>query len=586
MPEPYPEEILYSWHSRYHGLIENTATYDTSKELFGIIGINPNVNYPVNLGYFCEQLPSSWKYNINYLINMFTLFPVFKPFMKIERAIKCIVKMTGGDSRQLEGLMGVHAGDLFQSRQYTIKICTDCYMEDIHNYRRAYIHRIHQVPGNFVCPTHKKYLSKCMVPDSFSTKSFININNFEIDNNDYGNPNDLLDSLVVLGNEVELLLNGYLEKFSIDLIQEKYFIRLNELGYCALNGRIKNNALINDFLNHYPRMLLEKLQSYIDNTQRKNWISKITSRNEHLVHPIRHLLFIRFLFGTLEKFVSYNGRVKVFGDGPWPCLNSVASHYKELVVKECKVSYPKKLSTPVGEFKCLCGFIYLKVYKENNMDIFKIGQIKEYGQTWDNYLINLIKNKYNITDMVKLMKSSRRTIIKHSKRLGLEAELSNHKVLDFQVKIVNKRMVNQDNYKKTLLDFIAENPDTIREVIRRALPREYNFLISKHREWFEKVMPRPFRYGHDFYGKSNDINWKHDDEEISKLVILAATGILQEYPLRKITKAYIIKIIDCGTLSLKVLSKLPLTKASLERVTETKEDFYKRTNLTDDKRNG
>ncbi|BDR87831.1 TniQ family protein [Clostridium tetani] len=85
MPKLYPDEILYSWFSRYHTLNGNLRYSYSMNELFGKDRVSTSIYYPMYLNFLCKQLPQEFKYTAEELINNHSIIPIFKPFMTKER---------------------------------------------------------------------------------------------------------------------------------------------------------------------------------------------------------------------------------------------------------------------------------------------------------------------------------------------------------------------------------------------------------------------------------------------------------------------------------------------------------------------
>lgn len=169
-----------------------------------------------------------------------------------------------------------------------------------------------------------------------------------------------------------------------------------------------------------------KLESDVDENDKKSWIRLMLSEKDRFVHPIRHLIFIRFLFGSVKKFESYNEDYKPFGDGPWPCLNPVADHYKKLTINDCDIKPRKNISEPVGTFKCSCGFTYSRQGPDKTEnDKYRYGRIVQFGYVWEDKLRDLVLNSnLSIAKIAKEMKCYRNTVIKYATIMGIFDKLN------------------------------------------------------------------------------------------------------------------------------------------------------------------
>ena len=68
---------------------------------------------------------------------------------------------------------------------------------------------------------------------------------------------------ILLGEDIEFVLNGGLSDFSVDTVSQRYRQRLQETGY-IMTGRIRNRQLTADLKQFYPVDFLESLESNIE----------------------------------------------------------------------------------------------------------------------------------------------------------------------------------------------------------------------------------------------------------------------------------------------------------------------------------
>lgn len=228
----YPDEIAYSWFARNIKTSGNLSYTESSYELFGLKVALFNIYYPTHLDFFVEQLPSELRITAETIINENTIFPLFKPFMSVERANKVVNNMKSGDSRRLIGEMGINSGHIFINEQKVIKVCSKCYREDIEKYGEAYIHRQHQVPGNFIRNKHEIYLTECLIPFTMSSYFLFDINDIDVE---YLEISDIKESIkknfIELEEDIKFVLNGGLQDYDLQKINDKYRKMLRKKGY-------------------------------------------------------------------------------------------------------------------------------------------------------------------------------------------------------------------------------------------------------------------------------------------------------------------------------------------------------------------
>jgi len=178
--------------------------------------------------------------------------------MSIERANQVIKGMVDDDSRGVLGRIGSNTGNIFNKEERIVKVCKECLENGKADYGEVYLHRTHQVPGNFLCIKHKtplSYFSASNVKRNYDINldSLWNaeLASFQINHN-------LVKYFTSLGEDVEFVTNGGLSNFSIDTVKQRYRQRLQEKGY-LLTGSINQSHLIADFKQFYPNDFLESL---------------------------------------------------------------------------------------------------------------------------------------------------------------------------------------------------------------------------------------------------------------------------------------------------------------------------------------
>jgi hypothetical protein len=357
-PTPYPDETLQSIIARYHMYSVNSYC-KTYIELFNLKSIKLSRDLPAYLRKLANGIPSSCL-NEEYFLYHHTLFPFYTAFNKHERnTIKEL--MMGENNKSITSIAGLNGFIVSDSLQ---RHCRECIKRDIDLYGETYWHRIHQIPGVYICPFHKSPLVRIKSDDGRLPPYLFRIANLSEFNENIiqSTKTEVLDMLFVIAVEINFLLNlgeEISDNFKSDI---KKLLKLK--GYYIDAVKINQLKLQNDFINFYSNDVLDILHSNIPRNKTKNWFSKIFNK---YTHPLRYLLIIIFLYGGLNEYLKGKEEMKSlseeslpFGEGPWPCLNPVHSDYKKNVINDCEIkkcSHTKKI---IGVFKCQCGFIYSK----------------------------------------------------------------------------------------------------------------------------------------------------------------------------------------------------------------------------------
>lgn len=579
---PYPDEILYSWIVRYCSISGNYNYYSTIRELFEVKDIRFNIHFSNYLDRLSYNIPEELKVTPEKLIYNNTMFPFFSPFLYRDRQTEAIRCMREGNKNYIYK-MGYSStrGISISNSNYTVKYCPLCYDEEIQNNEEAYIHRIHQVPGNEVCIKHKIYLNEIKLTDSIELKRLIDINKIDVDKKVKKIESNLENYYINLSRDIEFVLNGGIANFEVTQIYEKYNCRLDELDYRA--GRIKYAKLNADFLNYYSTDFLKRLNLNFDVDDRKHWIySVIIPHKQRVINPLKHLLLIRFLFGDIQELINYKIPNNPFGEPPYICLNRIADHYGKAVVNNYTLDYVNPNKTPRITIKCSCGFTYVKLggYKSEE-DKYKVGMIKEYGDLWDNKLReNINKKKHSLNKLAKLMHCSKCTIKRQVVRLGLINEIEGNvnfdEIINTNLERQSKKQKSSDykleQYKHNIVEYVRANKNVDRKTVRENLPTEYCYVIMRDKLWIDSTVKSTKKSIKDY-----SAFWKSKDKEVSDKIIELVNYILNNNIDVRITKRYISKKINyVGILTSKYKKWLPISNKILDDVCETSEQFKNR----------
>lgn len=583
---PYNEEMLYSWLGRYNSICGSDSYFTTRRELFSEKHISVNVYYARYLDNLVNNMPNEFGLTAEKLIYENTIFPLFKPFLNDERVHDTILIMKNGKGDYL-GRMGFNAISQLGFSN-VIKYCPQCYLEDIKKYKQSFLHRNHQVPGNIICGKHKLYLNNYEIMNEKRVHVFKDINCLELDLVTQNEVERELQSYFIdLNNDIQFILQKGLGNCNANTIFEKYIFRLKELNY--KNISIKHKKLNQDFLKYYPKEFLIKLKCYFDCNNRKNWINYLITKNKQFVSPLKHILFIRFLFGSLQAFIDYKVEEVNVNKKLYPCLNPVANHYKQEVVSDVTIKNKNKNKNgkkiQVGTYKCACGFIYSRnISCDLPQKIYKVGYILQYGELWDNTLKQyILKQKYKLHEIAELMKTSSPNIKRQCVRLGLLQNLPDGVKVD---KIISKNKNRKDakirkieekleESKNNILEFIKDNEDVTRTIIEKKFCKDYYYVQTYDYGWMDKILPSG-RYGIKIL-KSKRNNTDILDNYASRCIKELANEILSKNKNIRITKTYIGRKLHLSIiLNNSYKDKLPKTFDTLSEVCESYEKYKQR----------
>jgi hypothetical protein len=65
----------------------------------------------------------------------------------------------------------------------------------------------------------------------------------------------------------------------------------------------KSNFLRNDMQKTYPEPFLDRFDCQLN--KNRDWLTTIYLKKQAVFHPLQHLLFIRFLFGSMTELIEW-----------------------------------------------------------------------------------------------------------------------------------------------------------------------------------------------------------------------------------------------------------------------------------------
>ncbi|MNC19332.1 hypothetical protein D3C75_672620 [compost metagenome] len=356
-------------------------------------------------------------------------------------------------------------------------------------------------------------------------------------------------------------------ELSISGLEELYKSKLLELGYATSKGVVDQQRLATQMECYYGRETLLYLQSVIKPYDESCWLKAITRKHRKAFHPIRHALLMRFL-GISVQNIHASSRVplKPFGDGPYPCLNPVADHFREKIINTVLI---KKGSSncPVGYFKCTCGFHYMRNGPDHTSDdMFKIDRKIEFGQVWHSKLQRLIQNeKISFRAAARMLHVDVNTVIKHSKSGTATTVTANNKPQD-------DKYFLRESKRLEWLKFRDMNSELTITELRGHTPALYSWLHRNDKEWLFANAPSVKCKQRNTVRR---VDWAKRDMEIYNTILALLKGwdkVPNKRPIRK-TISSIGKAVNQKGILEKHLSELPNCKQLLSEVCELLEEY-------------
>src|SRR5258706_226199 len=538
-PTPYLDEIFYSIYARYASSTGYSALH-VKQELFGI-GHSTSVEFPSRLVFFTQQVPWQEVYNVEIIIQLYTLLPLYTPFISEIRLKKIKELMLGENGRLIHTLIGLAAPQQKQLTQF--RYCPICYLEDHDKYRESYWHRIHQARNNLVCPIHNVFLEDSL-PNEVGKRYF----QFRLfDANSYIKPklprplgkSAMDEQLLWISGDITWLLNSTAGAWGPEKIRRGYRSILKEQGLLCQEGRIRNCGILNDaFLTFYSDELFQLLGVTKPVTPHK-WFIKCLSNSRRTFQPIQHILIMRFFGISAVEFYQW-----ISGNNTQP------------------------LDNQNGE----------KAY---------IRIIRSYTSSVDSSRMETIRLLWP-DPTVSINEIGRRLNIPHKKvsQLATQMKLRSPRDSHFPYKQIHKPSGSQNPPSEGLkqekrtewLQIRKANPNFSITQLKRTYEPLHSWLQRHDREWLQENKPIVInKYGirklHAGVGrKVND--WDLVDREVAQLIPEVAKTIIEQ-PGRpvKATKAEIGMRIGKLALISRNMSRMPLTNQALLESIESRDAY-------------
>ncbi|WP_419885301.1 TnsD family Tn7-like transposition protein [Paenibacillus sp. B-A-8] len=547
---PYPNELLYSAIARYHFYSGNLDCKDTLEELFGSRCVIPSVEIGSYFSVLVEKLGSH--YSVESLLSNHTIYPYYASFLSKARQQEVLQDVLQ-DGQALYTRLGMIAGSV--CKKDDLYYCAECAKADDAQYGEPYIHREHQLQGINYCPHHEVSLRKYPT----TTDSRIQYVRFELKHMNLKaiyETDSYKDIAVTIAKQAYQLLQLPLHGLSREIISSKYRALLRERNLITASNCVRQKELYQTFESHFPKGFLQLYESELNEAYEYNWLKVLLRNSKRHVHPLRHLFLLHFLQQDVESLGTSSADQGAFGNGPFPCLNKAASHYKQFIIQDVDVTRDSKTKNLIGTFTCSCGFIYAR---KQSTDIFKIGRVKEFGHVWHQKLIELSCENISIRAIARGLGVDSKTVKKYLEQPSFKQDQQK----------VSMTVSKLDSYKAEFIAIVQRHPQSSRTQLRKTYQKEYMYLYRHDKEWLFGILPAPQKS----FNEVRTIDWSKRDKQYSNdIKTLYEQLWTSEKPIR-ITTSLLGKRLGILANLERHLEQLTITKRLLEQITESVEQF-------------
>jgi transposase-like protein len=566
-PTPYPDELLYSVFARYHMRSGNVFLKHTMEDLFGKRTVSATAFLPSNIHSLVSLLPENTTLNEQVLVERHSMYPFYTSLLPLETAQSVYQDMLSDNGKNIYMQSGIMASAIPQNKVF--KFCPRCFQEDLDQYSELFWHRLHQLPGHFVCLKHGLWLEDSIVPIINSNKHTYILPT--ADNCDLIMENTVEESIhsqyTNFIRQIECLLNGSYERKSYDHFTDFYRKYLIEKGFVSVNGHVYQSKLQKSFRNFYSDSFLKNIGAEMKHAE--SWLTSITRKHRKSFHPYYHILLLNFLGLEVDDVFNLTSlKIEPFGRPNWACLNVVCPDFKKDTIEEVSIRRCEKTKKPIGRFTCpTCGFSYTrKDLTLNVQNRYKYTRIMEFGPIWKEELRFLLERDLSFREIARRLNVDTNTVIKYEKVINGEFLL--YKIESNQ----NKNELIEVN-RQVWLHLQNEQPKLSKTELRSLKPSTFTFLYRHDNEWLNKNSPTITKRKI----ASKRVNWQERDKNVLKMVQKATNELLnRKENWKRITIKSLGDSIGERALIEQHLDKMPKTKKFIEEVSETEKEYRKR----------
>jgi hypothetical protein len=302
-----PDELLFSLVSRYHVLSHNVLAAQTCRQLFG----NPRQgcahDFPSRIDCFVDRTGGSLG-DSEEVIRQHTILPFYLPFQSAAIAALALGALRGPTIGSLKFQLG-----LLTSRfraHHPLKACLECMRDDRLNFSVAYWHRVHQLPGAWICLTHHSPLYESTLKSTGVGRfSWLLPHERQLRPAwPAGEPDEIrrLSALELLAEAAtaiaDMPAHAQMEQ---DRLVSTYRSGLREMSLLRGNpGRLALEQLAQSYLAFVqPLSCIAEFASLPKtHTEALAQVPRLIRIERSATHPVRHLTLIAWIFAGWKKF--------------------------------------------------------------------------------------------------------------------------------------------------------------------------------------------------------------------------------------------------------------------------------------------
>jgi len=302
-----PDETLFSLASRHHVKFGHLRASQTCLQLFGHSQRGSAHDLPSRIDDFVRRTNSEFGSAVS-IIRERTILPFYLPFRSQTTADGAIAAMRGDGIGTLKYRLGILTSRF--RAHHPLKACLQCMTEDRALYGSTYWHLAHQFPGVWFCPVHDSPLLESVAKSNGIGRFLWHLPNESTLRTAVEVPGVL--STETLQLRLASLVEGALElarlpsNFYFDPIQLRatHHETLRERGKCTGTGRLRLRMFTESYLAFVRplRRIAEFAALPATPSQASSQLGRLLYASRTGTHPLRHVVFILWLYGSWENF--------------------------------------------------------------------------------------------------------------------------------------------------------------------------------------------------------------------------------------------------------------------------------------------
>lgn len=545
-PQPYPDEMFYNLAGRFARDLGIVSPKKVLSLLYDSSSVVVSADLPGYFGRLGWILTDRYGLSAEEAVWAFTLLPYYVAHRSLTDRSAAVQTLVRDRTIGLHTWLGICAGNAHHHTFLTL--CPECANEDIDRLGEPYWHRAHQLPGAFVCHVHGLPLVSTTVPIRPKGRhEFIAATRKHLAR--AVTLVSLSESERQLAREIAVRSNALLNsdrKAEPVAVWPTIQARLRAAGYGIGRGWAKR--LRTEFVGFYGEHLLGLFEVHGKQDFSLAWLDSSQRKPRHHVHPFRMILLELFL-DRQSQYTANNP----FGEGPWPCLNWHAKHYRRSVVTQMTAVATKGVKAfNVARFTCDCGFVYTR---DVDADPMTYSRIVKFGPLFASQARDLRMAGYTINSIART--------------LGIDWITAQRLIdaADDACPTSDTESLSKD--QELWLRCVAAMPGVGVKEVRRHHKALFMRLYRCCPEWLKVHSPRLSRTATQY----SRVDWSSRDADLACRVEREAETLLSVKPPVRVTENRIAGNLGCRSLLQQKLDKLPTTRETLVRVCESPFDF-------------